>query len=162
MKRKLLSEEAVKDKLQISDFRSISKEKLIEFVSAIPEMDTEVALKCIEQFPNFKEYSTNIVQSLYGVYEQALSSGRENDFATIDSYRQILDDLRFMLSKDDLSESTKRYIIDKEIEVADKLAAYTKDSKNFLRDLLKYSGAVATGALSVGAALLGVKFFKKD
>lgn len=37
--------------LAIEDFRNISKDKIMEFVSAIPNMDKEVAIKIIEQFP---------------------------------------------------------------------------------------------------------------
>ena len=63
-KNELMSENDVKSMLGISDFRSISKDQIIQFVSSIPDMDKEVAIKCIEQFPEFEKFSNNALQFL--------------------------------------------------------------------------------------------------
>ena len=46
------TEEQIKESLQINSFREISKAKLMEFVSLIPNMDKDVALAVIGQFPD--------------------------------------------------------------------------------------------------------------
>lgn len=51
--KKPLNEQKVLDKLGIDDFRHLSKEKVIEFVSLVPNMEPEVAKAAIEQFPEF-------------------------------------------------------------------------------------------------------------
>lgn len=44
MAQNLVSEEQVKEALQINKFCEISKDKIMEFVSLIPNMDKEVAI----------------------------------------------------------------------------------------------------------------------
>lgn len=51
MAQNLVSEEQVKDALQINKFSELSKDKIMEFVSLIPNMDKEVAIAIINQFP---------------------------------------------------------------------------------------------------------------
>jgi len=48
MANRLLTADQVKECLNIPDFRHLTKDKLIEFVSAIPDMDREVAIRIIE------------------------------------------------------------------------------------------------------------------
>lgn len=47
MAQNLVSEEQVKEALQISKFSEISKDKFMEFVSLIPHMDKNVAIAII-------------------------------------------------------------------------------------------------------------------
>ena len=47
---KVLSESQVLEKLDIPDFRHLSKDKIMTFFSMLPSMDPEVAKKAIEQF----------------------------------------------------------------------------------------------------------------
>ena len=65
MSKELLSADAVLERIGATSFRNISKDQLITFVSAIPEMDKEIAIKCIEQFPAFKEYSQSTSDPVY-------------------------------------------------------------------------------------------------
>ncbi|MFF0188653.1 hypothetical protein [Streptomyces sp. NPDC005244] len=50
-----VNEAAVKRKLGIPNWRNLSKDKVLKFAAAMPEMATEVRLKLIEQFPAFKD-----------------------------------------------------------------------------------------------------------
>ena len=43
MSKELLSADAVLERIGATSFRNISKDQLITFVSAIPEMDKEIA-----------------------------------------------------------------------------------------------------------------------
>lgn len=47
MAQQLLSVEQVKEALGIETFRNLSKEKIMEFVSLIPNMDKDVAMSII-------------------------------------------------------------------------------------------------------------------
>ena len=49
----LTTEEQVKAAIGISDWRHLSKDKLMNFVSVLPNVDSEVAIRIIEQFPEF-------------------------------------------------------------------------------------------------------------
>lgn len=52
------SEDAVKKALAIDSWRNLSKDKLLRFVAMMPDMDKEVAVRTIEQFPQFKEFGS--------------------------------------------------------------------------------------------------------
>ena len=54
---KMLSEAQVLKKLNIPDFRHLSKDNVMSFVSMIDKMDPEVAKKALEQFPDFAKVS---------------------------------------------------------------------------------------------------------
>ena len=51
MSKHTLSETEVKKILNIDDFRSISKVKIMDFISLIPKIDKELAINIINQFP---------------------------------------------------------------------------------------------------------------
>ena len=51
MSQHLVSEDQVKKALHIDSFRNLSKDKIMEFASLIPNMDKDVAISIINQFP---------------------------------------------------------------------------------------------------------------
>lgn len=158
---KLYSEEEVKKMLHIDDFRSIKKNQIIDFVSSIPKMDKDIAIKCIEQFPHFKNSSEVIIEQLYAQYNNLTDAAQDNHKENIQVYKQILDDLHSMLDRDNLSLNEARSIIEQEVEIADKISRIEKEHLGFIRDLAKAATAVAGFAVAAGAAILGVNFLKK-
>ena len=65
--KKLMSEEDVKKALNVKDFRSLSKDKIMDFVSIIPNIDKEIAISIINQFPNYAKLSKDMVGGMIGV-----------------------------------------------------------------------------------------------
>ena len=61
---KSLTEAKVLTKLGIPDFRHLTKDKVVSFVSMLPHMDPEVAKKALEQFPEFSSTALSITESL--------------------------------------------------------------------------------------------------
>lgn len=53
MDRSLVTEEQVKNALKISDYNEMSKKKMKQFISLIPDMDSKVATEIINQFPSY-------------------------------------------------------------------------------------------------------------
>lgn len=159
---KLVTEDQVKNMLGIDSFRSISKEKIIEFVSSMPDMDREVAVKCIEQFPEFKESANLMVAHLINACETILKDDKENRETTVETYKMILSNLDDQLHESELSLTEKQDIIDKMIDVADKVADLERDARSFRRHIIDIIGGVASFGIAVGGAILGVKFIKKE
>ena len=62
------NEEELKRKMGIESWRNLSKDKFLTFVSDLPNMSNEVAIKVIEQFPDFKSL---VLDSLNQIQEQA-------------------------------------------------------------------------------------------
>lgn len=162
MEKTLLSPDEVLERIGAESFRNVSKDKLIAFVSALPEMDKETAIKCIEQFPEFRNYANDIVGQLKDASFELLKSQKESQERTIVGYQKILDSLSKRLEHPKLSERDEHYIIEKMIEVADKMAELQQNNEAFLKHIMHVLAGVAGGALAVGGALLGVRFIGKN
>ena len=151
---KLLSEDEVKGKLGISDFRSINKNQLISFVSSLPDIDKEVAIHCIEQFPEFKESSNIIIDRFYELCQTTIQSDEKED---IRGYKLILDSLKALLEQDHISEPERSYIIEKMVIVGEHLEGAVDKRRGFNEFVLKLGGVLAATAITVGGAILGAK-----
>ena len=96
---KLVNEEDVKNALKIDSFRNLSKSKIMEFVSLIPNMDKEVAIKIIEQYPTFARMSEVMVEQLSKMCDAALQKNEESQKLTIQAYQKIIDELSLQLQR---------------------------------------------------------------
>ncbi len=157
-KELMKTEQAVLDKLGAVDFRSISKDQIMTFVSEIPNMDKEVAIKCLEQFPDFKDFSGEIVKNLFVLYEDMAENHKKSKDETIEYYGRILDQLDELSKQPDLSIADQRYFVEKSIEVADKIAELHIQHSEFLQKIIQTGGAVAGVAMTVVGSIIGVKF----
>ena len=162
MAQKLITESDVKNALAIKDFRNISKEKIMEFVSLIPNMDKDVAISIIDQFPVYKEFATNTVLALKDMCDMALEKNEVSQRETIAAYRKILDDLGEILKEDDISAEERADITNNMMMIADKIALKDTENKNFILGLIKYGAPLAGAAMLIGAAILGVNLKGKD
>ena len=158
MANRLLTADQVKEYLNIPDFRHLTKDKLIEFVSAIPDMDKEVAIKTIEQFPEFSGYAKVLVAHYETMCDSILKENGSSVQAAMDGYRQTLNVLGELAKAEDLDPADKRFFAEKMVEVADKMATLDTNNKNFRAGMAKYITWFAGGTLIVCAAVLGVKF----
>lgn len=162
MSKTLVSVEEVKNALKIDSFRNLSKDKIMEFVSLIPNMDKEVAIKIIEQYPAFAKLSESMVAQLNKMCDTALEKNEESQRLTIQTYKQILDELSNQLHMEDISKEEREKITKQMIEIADKISVKDTENKAFIDKMVKYSTGFAIGALVLGAAILGVNIKGKD
>ena len=162
MSKTLVSVEEVKNALKIDSFRNLSKDKIMEFVSLIPNMDKEVSIKIIEQYPAFAKLSESMVAQLNKMCDTALEKNEESQRLTIQAYKQILDELSNQLHMEDISKEEREKITKQMIEIADKISVKDTENKAFIDKMVKYSTGFAIGALVLGAAILGVNIKGKD
>lgn len=155
--QRIMSEEDVKKLLGIKDFRHLSKKQVVSFISAIPQMDPEVAKKVIDQFPQM----ANMAVELAKEYREALDSAiKANDAsakdmaATID---KVIDILSNQLDKDDLTTEERVQIVNAIGQVTGYKLELHKSNQAFLSQGLKYFVMFALGlvAIGVGATLGG-------
>lgn len=156
MADRLLTADQVKRLLNITDFRSLSKEKLIEFVSVIPDMDKEVAIKIIEQFPEFSNYAQVLVSHLSSKCDAILKSNDSNTQAVMTGYKSTLDTLGQLAVMEKVSAKDRRYFAEKMVEVTDKMAAFDANNKRFLADLTRFFAWFIGGGVLIGSVILGV------
>ncbi|WP_311561489.1 hypothetical protein [Peptoniphilus duerdenii] len=162
MSKTFVSVEEVKNALKIDSFRNLSKDKIMEFVTLIPNMDKEVAIKIIEQYPAFAKLSESMVAQLNKMCDTALEKNEESQRLTIQAYKQILDELSNQLHMEDISKEEREKITKQMIEIADKISVKDTENKTFIDKMVKYSTGFAIGALVLGAAILGVNIKGKD
>lgn len=147
------SEDEIKQVLGIDSWRNLSKNKMIRFAAMMPDMDTEVAIKIIEQFPTFKEFAMNAVDSMEKAHKSTLKANKQSQ----EHFHKACNDIRAILKgelrKDDLSWEARKFIIE-QIQETGRME-FQKDSENkrFLDGMLT---KVLTGAGVVVA--LGVVF----
>lgn len=161
MAKHLVNQEEVKEALGISSFRNLSKDKVIEFVSLLPQMDKELALSIIQQFPSYVELATTMVEQLTKTCDSVLEKASVSQVASIEAYKLILNDLSLLLKKENITKEEQDKITDKMILVADKIAAKDTEGKSFMSEIVKYKEYVITGALVLGAVILGVTVSNK-
>ena len=156
MKQYLVSEEKVKKALKIDSFRNLSKDKIVEFVSLIPQMDKEVAISIINQFPNYTEYATNIVEQLRIECDHVLQSNDQSQLEAINGYKTLLDDFGEELKKDGKTFEERKYWAEKMVEVANCISTKDTEHKKFLLDVVRGVSFAVGGLAILGAAILGV------
>lgn len=148
-----LTEKQVLNKLDIPDFRHLSKEKIMTFFSMLSNMDPEVAKKAIEQFPSYADAVKEVVSEYMTFFTKALSDNNESVQAYYSICNAILKQLSKMLEKDELSFEEKSYIIEKMMEIESRVNE--KDTEN-KRHRLRICAFVATGFVIVIAGLAAV------
>lgn len=154
---KKLSEKDVLKKLDIQDFRDITKDKVMGFVSILPNMDTEVAKKAIEQFPEFIKFSTEAFKNYRGVLEKTLNANEESSKACFDMYEKVLSILEKCSLKEDISFEEKKYYFDKMFEIIQMVEKKDSENKAFYQKLLNAGATVLVAIVGIGAAAIGVK-----
>lgn len=156
MAKYMVTENEVKKELAIDSFRNMSKDKIMEFVSAIPNMDKDVAIKIIDQFPAYTELANNMLAQLNTMCNNAMKENGESQKEAIEAYKKILDDLGELLKKDTINAEERVQITEQMITVADRISAKDSENKDFLNGIIKYGVPIIGGALVLGATILGV------
>ncbi len=145
----------IKRALGIDTWRELSKDKLLSFAAMMPDMDTEVALKVIEQFPSFREFAGEVVNVMEGAQDATVASNERSGDQVHDALREIRGILKGELDKGDLSWENRRWVIE-QIQETGRLQ-FNKDSENkrFLESALGKVVLGVGGIAALGLAALG-------
>lgn len=162
MSKVIVSENEVKKILAINSFRNISKDKVMEFVSLIPNMDKELAIAIINQFPAYTEFATTAITVLKDMYDSALEKGGASHMEAISAYRKLLDTLGDIAKKDNITEEERKHLTEQMIIIADKIGEKDTEYQERIMDFLKYGTKFFGGVILVGATILGVSLKGKD
>lgn len=156
MVKNFVTEEQVKKALKIESFRNLSKDKIMEFVSLLPNMDKDVAIAVVNQFPAYTDNAKVMVNCLKDMCRDIIEKNDTSTKEVASAYNIILNDLSTLLLRDDISYEERAYITEKMIDIADKIAIKDTENKNFLAAMNQRQTILCLGVLIVGAAILGV------
>ena len=155
MPRRITEKKALK-KLEISDFGAMPIDKISTFVSFLPYMDKDVALKVIAQFPKYIEFEKELVSSMQHSLEIMCASNQESMRSIYAVCTTQIDRCNELLKSDNLSEEERKRLEDMILEIIQLM--YAKDTEN--KKLLNSWVEKAIGGLALvtlgAAAILGV------
>ncbi|NDU73734.1 hypothetical protein GWI34_13950 [Actinomadura sp. DSM 109109] len=150
------SEAEIKRTLGIDSWRNLSKDKMLRFAAMMPDLDTEVAIKIIEQFPVFKEFATETLSTLERTHSSALIANKHSQDAFHEACREIREILKGQLTPD-LPFEDRKYIIDKLMELSRMESEKDSENKKVLSENFKMAALGAIALLAAGVAVLGGK-----
>ena len=155
MKRKIISENDVLRKLDITDFRHMTKDKVVEFISLYSNMDIEVAKSAIAQFPDFANMMKEVVADYKISILTILESERKGAEGTFKIYQGILESLQNELERGNLTIEERNDIIDKMFKLKNDLDLENEKRREFFVNIAKGVGYVAMTAVACGVVVLG-------
>lgn len=155
MPRRITEKKALK-KLEISDFGAMPIDKISTFVSFLPYMDKDVALKVIAQFPKYIEFEKELLSSMQHSLEIMCASNQESMRSIYAVCTTQIDRCNELLKSDNISEEERKRLEEMILEIIRLM--YEKDTEN--KKLLNSWVEKAIGGLVVAAlgaaAVLGV------
>ncbi len=135
----LMTEQEVLKKLNIKDFRHMSKEKVIAaFSSMLPNMSPEVALKVLDQFPSYAQAMTDIATQYKDILVKSIDSGSISTQQSIAICQTVIDVLRSQLDKDDLSFEERKFYVEQLQETARIIQEINSEHHLFLMKCFGY------------------------
>lgn len=153
--KRTLSEKRVLKKLGITDFRHMTKDKIVKFASMLPYMDPEVAKKALEQFPAFKDLAGDLVNQYRLVVDKAFDENKISQKAFYDACNNIISSLQKELEKEDINSDERDRIEDKMIKVAEMIGEKDSENKGFMLKILGGSFALLSFFGLAATSLLG-------
>ena len=146
-----LTEAQVLKKLNIEDFRHLTKDKVISMATMLDKMDPEVAKKALEQFPEF----ANTMRQILADYKQSLDEGMRQNAEGVKSYYDtcdvIISSCQKQLEQEDLSFEERRFILEQMVLVAKMKGEKNTEDKKFIV-MMSVIGLTAIG-LTAGALI---------
>ena len=156
------TEEKVLKKLDIPDFRYITKDKVMALATMIPKMDSEVAKKAIEQFPNFSSTSLQIMKEYKDILEQAIQENKEGTQILYDMYNHVMNCYEKVLVEDNPTFDEKMCILDRMKEIADEMHKIENEKENARLKIVGIASGVVTTIVAVLGAAIGVNMASKQ
>lgn len=153
--RSLLTEKQVLKKLDIPDFRHLTKGKVIDLASMIDRMDPEVAKKALEQFPEFTRTAKEILVEYKDTLNKGIVSNNDSVQAYHDICNSIISSLQKELEKNSYSFEEKKYIIEQMKEIADKIDKKDTENKRWIFSMCALAGGAVVATVAFLATALG-------
>lgn len=148
-------EKRVLKKLGIKDFRYMTKDKIVQFASMLPQMNPEVAKAALSQFPDFVDLAKSMIGELRWMNDKNMNLANNSQDHFYQVCNSILETLKLELEKDNLTPEDRNKVIDQMIQVADMLNKKDSEVKRLAKHAQDGLMVMAGLALVAGAAILG-------
>lgn len=156
------TEMQVLKKLDIPDFRHLTKDKVIEFATMVPQMNPEVAKKALEQFPNFASTSLDVMKEYRTLLEKSMEQDQESAQICYDMYGRVMAALEKILEEDSLTFEEKTYILSEMKQVADEVSHKDLEKTNARMKVISIAGGFAAAVVAVLGTAIGVNLASRQ
>lgn len=150
-----LTEAQVLKKLNITDFRHLTKDKVMTMATMLDKMDPEVAKKAIEQFPEF----SSMMRQVFSDFKQTIDEGMKHNAESVQSYYETCDVIisacQKELDRENLTFEERCVILDKMRMVAEMKGDKNSEDKRFIVVMCTLAGAALTIAAGAAITVLG-------
>ncbi len=157
--RRRIDEKDLLKMLGIPSFRHMSKDKLASFVSALPDIDPDVAKKALEQFPDLSTAITEIVGHYRGIVSECIAGSDADTRLCLVTCASIIDSIQHELESEALTFEQRETLIGQSVGLVQMMRTIDADGKRF-RTRIVYASSVALGL--VAAALVSVLGSRTD
>ena len=151
------NEDEILKRLGIESWRNLSKEKLLTFVSDLPNIDPKVALAIVAQFPNFKSLVQESLDQTKDHAENAISMNWKSQKKVHEAFAEYREILSKELDRDDLTADDRFRIIEMLRDALQMEASKDSEHKSFVFKILGTVGVVTVAGSALALALLGGK-----
>jgi hypothetical protein len=149
---KYKSEQQIMKKLGIESWRNLSKDKVVKFAAMMSDMDKEVMLKVIDQFPEFTKYANDLLTSLHETLQKSMDMNSSDYQASLEIIKETQSIYKDLLVKDDITTEERLLVINKLSELTKMVEPMDKENKKFYKFI--NSEAVKTTAVALGTAIV--------
>ena len=152
-----LTEEKVMEMLNISSFKDFPKEKFKDFIALFPQMDPEIQMKALEQFPELISSAKDYLSVLKENTNEVLRSGEKISEMVCNACQKEIDCLNEMLNKEQLSREEKKDIFEAIFKIQQRLFEESDKHRRFADDLHKRTIEAGFATIVLAAVAIGVK-----
>lgn len=151
------AEQRVLDILGKTDFRHVSKDDVVGYVSMLQNLQPEAASKVIEQYPQLIKLISDVLVENRNACIQIIKSDDRSTDQCYDIYKKVQADLSKCLDKD-ISAEERASILKQEMEIARMASDLEISHGNMVWKYIRLESLVTILVIGIGAAALGGKF----
>lgn len=152
-----ISEKKALKRLGITDFRHMTKDKIVPFLTMAPHMDPEVAKAAIAQFPEFKDMAVEMTNALKDIVNKAFDSEKESQKYFYESCNGMLATLGEQLKDENIDAQERAQIRDNMMQIIAWISQKDSEHKQFIMNVIK----TVTGGFSIVAGIAAVALGSK-
>lgn len=164
MKEYNLTEKRLMKKLGISDWRHLSKDRMMTFASSIKYVNPETAKEILNQIPNFNEYSLSLLNEYSKNIESILEKNEKTNLELLSACKSLISSIESLITSKDIDSTERDELIDKELKVIELMRLIDSDNKKYHLILSGMLGLTSIFSVGILGSILGsnINFFNNS
>lgn len=142
-----MNEQKALKKLGIKSFKEINEKNFKNFLEIFEKMDSEVAKKALEQFPEFAKTTSACAKEYKDIAVESIKSNEASVKICLESCQSIIDSLSGKLDEN-ISLEEKQMYMDTMLQVVNIMHEFDKRNKEFLEKTMIIGGIIITTLLT--------------